>query len=271
VIKRVVDVAAATCGLLLLMPAFAVVAVAIKLDSPGDVLFQQVRVGKNFRRFHILKFRTMRSDSSSHGALVTAGGDPRITRVGRWLRRLKLDELPQLFNVLRGDMSLVGPRPEVPKYVELFKREYEEVLKVRPGMTDLASLKYRDESGLLARAENPHEEYVRRILPDKLQLGREYVSRSSLALDLLLIARTVGAIAGARVPRFGVLEPELAGASGPGAMQVGVTSDAPRPVFDRRRNATDRRSAWRGGRRMTDFPNSSGTPDAVLANNTAER
>jgi lipopolysaccharide/colanic/teichoic acid biosynthesis glycosyltransferase len=271
VIKRVVDMAAATCGLLLLMPAFAVVAVAIKLDSPGDVFFQQVRVGRNFRRFHIFKFRTMTPDSSANGALVTASGDPRVTRIGRWLRRLKLDELPQLFNVLRGDMSLVGPRPEVPRYVELFKREYEEILKVRPGMTDLASLKYRDESGLLARAENPDEEYVRRILPDKLQLGREYVSRSSLTLDLLLIARTVAAVAGALVPRVGVLEPELAAASGTGAVRMGSTPDGRRPVFERRRNVTDRRATWRGGRRVTDLPDSGTVSNAVLANSRAER
>jgi lipopolysaccharide/colanic/teichoic acid biosynthesis glycosyltransferase len=205
VIKRAVDVTAATCGLVLLLPVFAIVALAIKLDSRGGVLFRQERVGRNFRRFRILKFRTMTANASSNGALVTTGGDPRITRVGSWLRRLKIDELPQLFNVLKGDMSLVGPRPEVPRYVELFRREYEEILKVRPGMTDLASLKYRDEAGLLALAQNPDEEYVRRILPDKLQLGREYVRRSGLGLDLLLIARTVGAIArNSDVPRGGV-------------------------------------------------------------------
>ena len=190
-IKRAVDVIAASCGLILLMPLLAFVALAIKLDSPGDVLFRQERVGKNFRRFRILKFRTMRADASSNGALVTTGGDPRITRIGHWLRRLKIDELPQLFNVLKGDMSLVGPRPEVPHYVELFRKDYEEILKIRPGITDLASLKYRDEAAILAQSDHPEEEYVSRVLPEKIQLAKDYMNQSSFFFDVALIFKTV--------------------------------------------------------------------------------
>jgi lipopolysaccharide/colanic/teichoic acid biosynthesis glycosyltransferase len=135
----------------------------------------------------------MRADPAPLGQ-ITAGRDPRITRAGTLLRRLKIDELPQLWNVLKGDMSLVGPRPELPCYVDLFRSEYAEVLRVRPGMTDLASLKYRDEATLLGQAADPRDEYIRRILPDKLRLAREYVGRSSVMFDLALIARTVAVL-----------------------------------------------------------------------------
>jgi lipopolysaccharide/colanic/teichoic acid biosynthesis glycosyltransferase len=121
---------------------------------------------------------------------ITVGDDPRITRVGWFLRKTKIDELPQLINVLRGEMTFVGPRPEVPQYVEMFRQDYEEILKMRPGITDLASIKYRDEAALLGQFENPEEEYVTRVLPDKIGLGKEYVRCSSLAFDLRLIFRT---------------------------------------------------------------------------------
>jgi lipopolysaccharide/colanic/teichoic acid biosynthesis glycosyltransferase len=189
VTKRLFDIVAAALGLLALGPVFMVVALGIKLDSPGPVLFKQKRVGRNFRSFRIYKFRTMTVESG--GSELTVGADPRITRSGRFLRRTKIDELPQLFNILVGDMTFVGPRPEVPSYVELFRRDYEELLKVRPGLTDLASLKYRDESAILAGTENPEAEYIGHLLPDKIRLSKEYIRRSSFSYDLTLIFETL--------------------------------------------------------------------------------
>ena len=188
--KRILDVAAAGAALLALAPLFGVVAVLIKLDSHGPVFFKQQRMGRGFRPFWIYKFRTMRSDAEPTLPL-TVGADARITRVGGVLRRSKIDELPQLLNILKGEMTIVGPRPEVPRYVEVFHRDYEEILTVRPGLTDLASLKYRDEAALLGRSDDPEEEYVRRVLPDKIRLSKEYIRRSSVPFDLALIFKTL--------------------------------------------------------------------------------
>lgn len=192
--KRLFDIVVAAAALIVLCPLFAIIAVLIKWDSNGPVFFKQSRIGRHFRPFSIYKFRTMLWDAWATGPLLTVGDDPRITRVGRWLRRTKLDELPQLINVLSGDMSFVGPRPEVERYVRLFRTEYTEILQVRPGITDLASLKYRGESTLLARSLKPEEEYVTRILPDKLRLGQQYVRELSLGRDVMLIARTLAAV-----------------------------------------------------------------------------
>jgi lipopolysaccharide/colanic/teichoic acid biosynthesis glycosyltransferase len=200
VAKRTFDLVLTAVGLVVLSPVLALVAVLVGVGSGRPVLFRQTRVGRGFRRFRIVKFRTMVADAERLGGPLSVGADPRITRVGSALRRLKLDELPQLFNVLAGDMSLVGPRPEVPEYVERFRAEYEEILSLRPGLTDLASLKYRDESALLAGAADPAGEYVRVILPDKIRLGREYVRRASVMLDLSIILRTIGAVAGGAAP-----------------------------------------------------------------------
>jgi len=133
----------------------------------------------------------MVQDSSTRGKSITVGDDARITRVGWFLRKTKIDELPQLINVLRGEMTFVGPRPEVPQYVEIFRKDYEEILKIRPGITDLASIKYRDEAALLGQSENPEEEYIRRVLPDKIKLEKEYIRRSSFMFDLKLIFKTL--------------------------------------------------------------------------------
>jgi lipopolysaccharide/colanic/teichoic acid biosynthesis glycosyltransferase len=172
-------------------------AIAVKLDSRGPVFFRQQRVGRKFRPFRIFKFRTMVVDAPQRGGLITSGhDDPRITRVGRFLRRWKFDELPQFFNVVMGDMSLVGPRPEVPRYVEMFRSEYSEILTIRPGITDLASIKYRDEASLLAGSANPEQTYVQEILPQKLALAREYVAHRSFGQDLRILFRTVLRIAG---------------------------------------------------------------------------
>jgi lipopolysaccharide/colanic/teichoic acid biosynthesis glycosyltransferase len=188
--KRLFDFIAASVGLVVLSPVFLLVAIMIKLDSRGPVFFRQERIGKGFRPFRIYKFRTMVQDAPRMGSLITSGDDPRITKIGRFLRKTKIDELPQLINILKGEMSLVGPRPEVAQYVELFRHEYEEILKVRPGITDVASLKYRDESVLLGTFSNPSEEYLTRILPDKIRLAKEYVERRSVVFDITLILKT---------------------------------------------------------------------------------
>ena len=189
-IKRTFDIAVSSLALLVCSPLFIVIAALVKLDSRGPVFFVQQRVGKYFRLFRIYKFRSMVEDAPRQGGPITFGKDGRITRVGWFLRKGKLDELPQLFNVLKGDMSLVGPRPEVPTYVQMFRHDYEEILQVHPGITDLASLKYRDEAALLAESMNPEQEYVEHVLPDKIKLAKEYVRKSSFFFDLALILRT---------------------------------------------------------------------------------
>jgi lipopolysaccharide/colanic/teichoic acid biosynthesis glycosyltransferase len=195
-IKRTFDIIASFLGLVVVTPLLLLLAVVIKLDSPGPIFFRQERIGRGFRPFFIFKFRTMVQNLSDQGRLITVGDDPRITRVGRLLRKSKFDELPQLINVLKGDMSLVGPRPEVRRYVELFRKDYEQILKVRPGITDLASLKYHDEASVLERFENPEAEYCNRILPDKISLSKEYVNKSSFLYDLALIVKTFPKIFG---------------------------------------------------------------------------
>jgi lipopolysaccharide/colanic/teichoic acid biosynthesis glycosyltransferase len=190
-LKRTFDLLASLIGLALLAPFGLLVALAIKFDSRGPVFFRQVRVGRDFRPFRIYKFRTMVADAPARGGQLTAGADPRITRVGRVLRKTKVDELPQLINVLTGDMSLVGPRPEVPKYVELFASDYRDILSVRPGITDPASVKYRDEGKVLAAAPDPEAAYIEQILPEKIALARQYIERSSLAYDVGIIFRTL--------------------------------------------------------------------------------
>lgn len=195
-LKRAFDLLIATCALLVSAPLLLVIAAWIKLDSRGPVFFCQERVGLRGRTFAIYKFRTMFVDAAATGgAQITVGADPRITRAGRFLRRHKLDELPQFLNVLKGEMSVVGPRPEVPRYVALYPPETRElVLSVRPGITDLASIAYRDESRLLAQADDPEALYVQEVLPAKLEYCVQYVRTSSLRLDLVIMARTVAAL-----------------------------------------------------------------------------
>ncbi len=189
--KRAFDVLAATVGLVVLSPLMLCAAVAVRLSSRGPILFRQTRVGRGFREFEILKFRTMHVDAPERGGPLTASGDPRVTKVGALLRKTKIDELPQLINVLRGEMSLVGPRPEVPKYVEMYRDAYAELLKVRPGITDLASLKYRNESELLGQYDDPEKAYVGEILPDKIELGRRYLRERNMLMDIAIILRTL--------------------------------------------------------------------------------
>jgi lipopolysaccharide/colanic/teichoic acid biosynthesis glycosyltransferase len=189
--KRTFDIVVAAIGLVLLLPLFLVIAILIKIDSHGPIFFRQERIGKGFRPFLIYKFRTMVENAIETGSPITYGDDLRITRAGRILRKSKIDELPQLFNVLKGEMNLVGPRPEVRQFVELFRQDYEEILRVRPGITDLASLKYRDESEILGRSGNPRKEYLTQVLPDKINLGKQYVRSSSFVFDLRLIFKTL--------------------------------------------------------------------------------
>ena len=187
------DVLAAAAGLLLLSPVFAVVAVLIRLSSPGPVFFRGERTGRHGRPFRIVKFRTMRQDAAKVGAGITAAHDPRVTGVGQLLRRTKLDELPQLINVLRGEMSLVGPRPEDPRYVALYSDEQRRVLRARPGMTSPASFQFRDEETLLSGADWERK-YRDEIMPQKLRIDLAYVDTAGFWTDLALIWRTVAAL-----------------------------------------------------------------------------
>lgn len=188
--RRAFDVTAAALGLVVLAPLFAVVALAIAATSPGPVFFRQERVGRGGRTFRIHKFRTMRVDAEKVGGQLTVGGDPRITRVGAFLRASKLDELPQLIDVVRGEMALVGPRPEVPRYVARYSAEERRVLDVRPGITDPASIEYRDESAVLARATDPERAYVEEIMPHKLAINLAYLERRTLTSDVGVILAT---------------------------------------------------------------------------------
>ena len=193
--KRLFDLIFAGAGLVVLAPLLLGIALWIKLDSAGPVFFRQQRVGRFGVLFRIHKFRTMRDDAPAHGPQLTIGADPRITRAGRFLRASKLDEVPQLFDVLTGTMSLVGPRPEVPRYVALYPPALrDKVLSVRPGITDPASIEYRDESALLATAADPERVYVEQVMPAKLRRAARYVDEISLRGDLRLIGATLRAL-----------------------------------------------------------------------------
>lgn len=188
--KRLFDIIASGLGLIILIPLFLILAIWIKLDSKGPIFYRQIRVGKNNRDFRIYKFRSMRVGSDK-GSLVTIGGhDPRITRSGFYIRKYKLDELPQLINVFIGDMSLVGPRPEVRHYVDYWTPEQMHVLDVRPGITDPASIKYRNENELMEQAADPERFYIEVIMQEKLKLYLDYVRTRSFFKDILLILKT---------------------------------------------------------------------------------
>ncbi len=193
--KRVLDLTFSSAGLVLFSPMFLLIAVLIKLDSAGPVFFRQERIGKGEHPFRIHKFRTMITGEEKRDSQLTIGDDRRITRTGRWLRRYKLDELPQLIDVIRGDMSIVGPRPEVPRYVERYPAKLREIVfSVRPGITDLASIEYKDENLILSRSNDPEKDYLENILPRKLEYYCEYVEQRSILLDLRIIGKTLLAI-----------------------------------------------------------------------------
>lgn len=192
--KRTFDILFAFLLLLLLLPLLVVFAFVVALTSPGGAFFRQLRVGRGGKEFRLLKFRTMRTGSEAKGQLTIGGRDSRITGVGYVLRKTKLDELPQLWNVLVGDMSVVGPRPEVPKYVALYTADQRAVLKVRPGITGMASIDYIDENEILARAADPERAYIDDVMPAKLALDLRYVRERSLALDMRIIGATINRV-----------------------------------------------------------------------------
>lgn len=188
--KRIFDIVTSVIVLLVLLPLFVIIALWIMLDSKGGVFYRQIRVGKNGKEFSLLKFRSMKVNAESEG-LITVGNDSRVTRVGRFIRKTKIDEFPQLINILKGEMSVVGPRPEVPKYVAFYSESQKNVLSVRPGLTDYASLKYFDEQKILGQAPDPEKVYVESIMPNKLRLNLEYIHKRSFWLDFTLVFRTI--------------------------------------------------------------------------------
>lgn len=188
-LARLLDIMVAATGLLALLPFFLAISVAVKSTSRGPVIYCARRIGKGGRPFYLYKFRTMVADADKHGPGITTAGDSRVTRVGQLLRRTKLDELPQLFNIIRGEMSLIGPRPEDPRYVQHYTPRQRRVLAVRPGVTGAASIKYRNEENLL-RGEDWERVYINEIMPDKLALELAYLEKRTLRSDLLLLLET---------------------------------------------------------------------------------
>ena len=189
-LKRIFDIALSLFGLIILLPFMLVVAILIKIDSKGPIFFKQVRVTKDGKEFKIFKYRTMRVGSDKYSQ-ITVGKDGRITKLGSFLRKYKLDEIPQLINVLIGDMSLVGPRPEVPKYVALYTDEQKEILKVRAGITDYASIEFSDENDLLASEEDPEKAYIEKVMSRKIELNKKYLSEISILTDIKIILLTI--------------------------------------------------------------------------------
>lgn len=192
--KRLFDIVVSLVVLVIGFPFALIVAAIIVADSPGGVFYVQNRVGRGNTDFRLLKFRTMRTDAEKSGLLTVGGRDPRITRVGRFLRKYKIDEFPQFLNILAGDMSVVGPRPEVRKYVDMYSPEQMKVLSVRPGLTDYASIKYVDENEILAKSDDPEQTYINVIMPDKLRLNIEYIEKISMKEDLRIIFMTISAV-----------------------------------------------------------------------------
>ncbi|MBR6162030.1 MAG: sugar transferase [Bacteroidales bacterium] len=192
--KRFLDFSCSLLALIVLAPLWLLIALAIVLESRGGVLYRQSRVGRNGRDFTLYKFRTMRTGSDKKGLLTVGDRDSRVTKVGYFLRKYKLDEFPQLINIIKGDMSIVGPRPEVRKYVDLYTPEQRQVLTVRPGLTDYASIRYVHESEILAHSDNPEQTYIDEVMPAKLALNLEYIQHQSLKEDFKLIFQTFAAI-----------------------------------------------------------------------------
>ncbi|MBL8007278.1 MAG: sugar transferase [Ignavibacteria bacterium] len=193
-LKRVFDILFSFGGLIILSPVFLIIAVIIKSDSKGPVIYRQTRVGKDGKDFELYKFRSMKTESDKHGLLTVGGRDPRITGSGYILRKYKLDELPQLANVFKGDMSFVGPRPEVRRYTELYDENQKKVLSIRPGITDVASIKYRNENELLEKSSDPEKYYIEEIMSDKIRMNLDYMNDRSFLRDVKVIFRTFKAI-----------------------------------------------------------------------------
>ncbi|MBI3510847.1 MAG: sugar transferase [Bacteroidetes bacterium] len=192
--KRIFDITCSFLGLVILFPFLFIISILILVTSRGAIFYSQLRVGKNGKDFRLWKFRTMRPGSDEKGLLTVGGKDPRVTRVGYFLRKYKLDELPQLVNVLIGEMSLVGPRPEVRRYVDMYTREQKCVLEIKPGITDYASIEYSNENELLAKAADPEKKYVEEVMPAKIKLNLKYMEEKSFGTDLKIIFKTIGKI-----------------------------------------------------------------------------
>ncbi|MCB9224290.1 MAG: sugar transferase [Crocinitomicaceae bacterium] len=191
--KRTFDILSSLCVLIILFPFLLIIGLWISIDSPGGPFYRQIRVGKNGKEFGLLKFRSMRPNSDQSGQL-TVGNDSRVTKVGRFIRKYKIDEFPQLLNIIKGDMSIVGPRPEVPKYVGMYNDDQKRVLNVLPGLTDFATLEYINEQEILGESSDPEKTYIEVVMPDKLSLNLKYVNQASFWLDIKLIFRTVAKI-----------------------------------------------------------------------------
>lgn len=189
--KRLFDITASFFGIIILSPLLIFIGLWVGLSSKGGVFYKQIRVGRNNKDFKLYKFRSMRVNSDKQGLLTVGSKDSRITKAGYFIRKYKIDELPQLFNVLKGDMSFVGPRPEVRRYVDLYSKEQMKVLSVRPGITDPASIKYRNENDLLSSANNPEEYYIQYIMPDKLKINIDYINKRTFFKDIKIIFQTI--------------------------------------------------------------------------------
>jgi len=193
-LKRLFDILISFTSLIILIPVFLIIAILIVIDSKGGVFYSQLRVGKNQKDFKLLKFRTMYGGSEKKGLLTVGESDSRITSTGKWFRKFKLDELPQLLNILKGEMSFVGPRPEVRKYVDLYNEQQMRILSVRPGLTDYASIEYSNENEILAKYADPEKAYIDIIMPDKLNLNLKYIKDKNFFIDLKIIFRTIGKV-----------------------------------------------------------------------------
>ena len=189
--KRLFDITASFFGIIILSPLLIFIGLWVGLSSKGGVFYKQIRVGKNNKDFKLYKFRSMRVNSDKEGLLTVGSKDSRITKAGYFIRKYKIDELPQLFNVLKGDMSFVGPRPEVRRYVDLYSKEQMKVLSVRPGVTDPASIKYRNENDILSSQSNPEEYYIQHIMPDKLKINIDYINTQTFIKDIKIIFQTI--------------------------------------------------------------------------------
>ena len=192
--KRLFDIIFSSLVLLCFLPLGIFISLFILLESRGGIFFKQVRIGQNAIPFGLLKFRSMRMNAEAGGKITVGSRDPRITRVGYYLRKFKLDEFPQFINVLKGEMSIVGPRPEVKEYVDLYTEEQRKILQVKPGITDHASLAYFHENELLAKSENPQQTYIQEVMPEKIRLNEKYLANPSLGQDLVIICKTFAKI-----------------------------------------------------------------------------
>jgi len=192
--KRIFDFIASLIGLILLSPFLVIIGVLVKISDKGPVFYRSKRVGQNFKPFYLLKFRTMVVNAEELGPSITKGGDQRITKIGKFLRKYKLDELPQLWNVVKGELSLVGPRPEVEKYISFYKDDYKEILKIRPGITDYAAIKFKNEEEILAKFEDVEKAYIENVLPEKIKLYKTYLNEIGFLTDLKIISKTLWGI-----------------------------------------------------------------------------